>query len=167
MFSHQPSAAGIWEHSATVAGAGGSRPLSLSSGLFVMEPSGGDLGEWRPQRRSRGGLHAGAGDPAGLHPLQIQPGHQLHQPGRLQVKYGRERGTESHVRGWGCLPLKYLLVGVILRLLLRASFPASVPEACRSSNNLFSVSQSLESSHPTGTAWNADSQAPSRDFLFF
>lgn len=52
-----------------------------------MEPSWGDLGEWRPQRGSRGGLYASTGDSARIHPVQIQPGNKLHQPGRLQVKY--------------------------------------------------------------------------------
>lgn len=53
-----------------------------------MEPSWGNLGKWRPQRGSCGGLYTSTGDSAGLHPVQIQPGDKLYQSGRLQVKYG-------------------------------------------------------------------------------
>ena len=64
------------------------RAQMFSSGLFIMEPSWGNLGKWRPQRGGCGGLHTSTGDSARLHPVQIQPGDKLHQPGRLQVKYG-------------------------------------------------------------------------------
>lgn len=95
----------IWEYSVTVAHAGYWLEF-LSSGLFVMEPAGGDAGERWPQWGSRGGLHACTGDSAGLHPIQIQPGHQLHQSGRLQVRYGGRLRTRSHAQGWGGLTWK-------------------------------------------------------------
>lgn len=128
--------------------------LILSSGLFIMEPSRGNLGERRPQWGSCGGLHTSTGDSARLHPIQIQPGNKLHQSGRLQVKYGHRLRTMSHMQGWGgitylkdCFPVKIPpFVGVTLLLLSRENLNPRILGPVAAGTVCFSVSQPVANS---------------------
>lgn len=57
----------------------------LSAGLPAVEPSGSHTRQRRPQRGGGGGVHQSSGAAARIHPLAVQPGNQLHQPGSAQV----------------------------------------------------------------------------------
>lgn len=59
-----------------------------------MEPSGSHAGQRGQERGGGGGLHQSPGAAAGIHPLTLQPGHQLHQPGGTQVS-GKQRRQRS------------------------------------------------------------------------
>lgn len=50
-----------------------------------MEPAGGDVGKRKPQRGGGGGVHPSPRAAARIHPLPIQSGNHLHQPGSAQV----------------------------------------------------------------------------------
>lgn len=57
----------------------------LSAGLPAVEPSGSHARQRKPQRGGGGGVHQSSGAAARIHPLAVQPGNQLHQPGSTQV----------------------------------------------------------------------------------
>ena len=64
--------------------------MAVCLGLPAVEPSGRHAGERGPQRGGGGSVHQSSGAAARIHPVQIQPGDQLHQPGSSQVTPGAE-----------------------------------------------------------------------------